>query len=45
MEPKTDKTWVCSVCGYTVTAPEPPKKCPVGGVDAKYFDAVEDAAE
>ena len=37
----TEKTWVCSVCGYTCKGTEPPAKCPKCGVGAEYFDAVE----
>ena len=38
---KQVKTWICSVCGYQHVGTEPPKKCPVCGVDDIYFDAVE----
>lgn len=40
-EEKQVKTWICSVCGYKHVGTEPPKKCPVCGVDAMYFDPVE----
>jgi len=39
------KKWMCSVCGYTLTAEEPPEICPVCGADKKLFELVEDTAE
>lgn len=39
--PTESKTWICSVCGYAHEGPEPPKKCPICGVDGIYFDPVE----
>lgn len=41
-EKKQDKEWICSVCGYKYVGPEPPKKCPVCGVDGTYFDTLDE---
>ncbi len=38
------KKWMCGVCGFTVTAEEPPEKCPVCGADRSLFIAVEDSS-
>lgn len=40
-EEKQVKTWICSVCGYEHVGTEPPKNCPICGVEGIYFDAVE----
>ena len=36
------KTWVCTVCGYTVEAENPPEKCPVCKAPAEKFKAQAD---
>lgn len=36
------KKWMCSVCGYSVIAEEPPEICPVCGADKKLFELIED---
>jgi nitrite reductase (NADH) large subunit len=33
----TTKNWQCSVCGYVHKGEEPPRQCPVCGVDADLF--------
>ena len=33
----TMKTWVCTVCGYTVQAEQPPAECPICHVPASKF--------
>ncbi len=38
------KKWICSVCGYTVSANEPPEQCPVCGADKSLFIFVEEDA-
>lgn len=37
--------WRCTICGYIHEGDEPPEICPVCGVDASYFEKVEDAAK
>ena len=32
------KTWVCTVCGYVHTGPEPPECCMVCGATADLFE-------
>lgn len=34
------KKWMCSVCGYSVIAEEPPEICPVCGADKKLFELI-----
>ncbi len=36
--------WRCTVCDYIHEGPEPPETCPVCGVDASFFEKVEEAA-
>ena len=36
------KTWVCTVCGYTVEAENPPERCPVCKAPAEKFKAQEE---
>lgn len=31
-------TWICTVCGYTTTAPKAPLKCPVCGAPQSAFE-------
>lgn len=39
------KKWMCSVCGYTVNAEEPPENCPVCGAEKSLFELVEDSSD
>lgn len=39
------KKWMCSVCGYSLTAEEPPEICPVCGADKKLFVLVTEPSE
>lgn len=39
------KKWMCGVCGFSVTAEEPPENCPVCGADKSLFVLVEDTSE
>lgn len=32
------ETWICTVCGYTTTAPKAPLKCPVCGAPQSAFE-------
>ena len=35
---KSEKTWVCSVCGYRHQGDTPPEKCPLCGVPKERFN-------
>lgn len=34
--------WICKVCGYVHTGPEPPEICPICGAPASEFERLED---
>ena len=41
----TERKWICKVCGYIHTGPEPPLECPVCGADQSQFEEVVEASE
>lgn len=44
-EPKKAYRWKCTVCGEITEGVEPPKVCPVCGVDSNYFIRLEDSTK
>ncbi|MBQ7673770.1 MAG: hypothetical protein IJT36_04505 [Alphaproteobacteria bacterium] len=37
MSGKSEKQWICSICGYVHTGDTPPYKCPRCGKSAEVF--------
>jgi rubrerythrin len=38
MDTTSASAWICTVCGYVHTGPEPPERCPVCGAPPEQFE-------